>query len=174
MKKIYVTGVSGNGKSAVVKELKKSGLLAFDIEDIENMCYWIDKKTNEVAQDHQPTMEWLNNHDWVCNISLLKDLLDQYPNQTIIISGITGNQDEYLKLFDKVILLQSQKDIFLNRIKNRHLNPDENSFGKNQVERDFVENIYEEFEAKLIKEGAIPINSELPINKVVAEILTKI
>ena len=173
MEKIYITGVSGTGKSAIAKELKKRGLFAFDIEEIEGMCYWIDRKTQEQVADYNPTTDWLETHDWICDIKKLKELLET-DKDTIIITGITGNQDDYLKLFDKIFLLQSTEETFVNRMALRHLKPAENSYGQHPAERDFAIRNYKNFEDKMLALGTIPINSEYSISEVANEILKKI
>ncbi len=51
-KSIFVTGVPGSGKSAVCEELKKLGYRAYDIEEMQGLFLMINKKTGEIAKDH--------------------------------------------------------------------------------------------------------------------------
>ncbi len=173
MKKIYITGVSGTGKSAIAKELKKRGVFAFDIEEVEGMCYWVDKKTQEQDINYSPTMDWLEAHDWICDTKKLKELLAS-EKDIIIATGITGNQDEYLNLFDKIFLLQSEEETFTNRMASRHLQPGENSYGQYPAEREFAIRNYKNFENKMIALGAILVNAELSLSEVADQILSKI
>ncbi len=171
--KIYVTGISGSGKSAIAKEFKSRGVFAFDIEEIEDLCYWIDKNTKEKADDYSPTMTWLKDHDWVCNFESLQKILKN--NQGLLIAtGITGNQDEFLHLFDKIFLLQSPDNILAQRMEARHMNPGENAFGKYDEEREFALSGRREFEIRMIKRGAIPIDSNKDIAEVASKILSEI
>jgi broad-specificity NMP kinase len=169
--KVYITGVSGNGKTAIVKEFNKRGVVAFDIEEIEGLCAWVNRETQKSGDEYFPTMEWLQTHDWICKIDKLKEFLGAYKD--VIVTGITTNQDDFLDLFDKVFLLQSGKETFLKRLETRHLNPGENTFGKNQVERDYVVSGFLDFEQKLIKHGAISINSESTISVMADQIILK-
>ena len=173
MKKIYITGISGTGKSATAKELEKRGIFAFSIDEIDGLCNWIDRKTQKIANDYQPTLDWLNAHDWICDIEKLKQLLNTDKN-VVIATGISTNQDEYLNLFDKIFLLQCSEKTFMDRMEHRHKKPNENSFGKHQAEREYAAAIYKDFEEKLLKLGAVSINAENPIEVVADEIISKI
>ncbi len=42
MKKIYITGISGTGKSTIIEKLIKKGINAIDLDS--NFCCWKDKK----------------------------------------------------------------------------------------------------------------------------------
>lgn len=172
-KKIYITGISGSGKSAIAKELKNRGIFAFDIEQADGLCSWVDKKTHQRVSDYIPTRDWLEAHDWICDEEKLKEHINT-AKDTIIVTGIATNQDDYLKLFDKIFLLQCKEKTFLNRLETRHTKPGENGFGKLAAEREYALKGYRDFEDKMIKVGAIPINAELPITEVADKILSKV
>lgn len=170
MAKYYITGVSGVGKSAVVQELNKKSIPSFDIDAVENLCEWRNKISNEVA-DYYPGigMEWLKAHDWICNTTMLKKLIDSQKNN-VVIAGVASNQEEYLDLFDKIFLLQCQPETFLHRINNRT----ENDFAKNKSEQDHILGWYKDYEIRMIKHGAIPIDTEKSLDQVVEQILSLI
>jgi broad-specificity NMP kinase len=172
MKKIYITGTPGTGKSTIVKEFNKRGIFAFDIDEVEGLCSWVDKKTQKKIIEHIPTKCWLKAHDWICDTDKLKKILDKQKG-TVIVTDISGNQDDYLKLFDKVFLLKCDENTFLKRLENRHLKG-ENNFGKNPEERDYILSWYKDFEEKMINKGVIQINTEASIDATVDEILSKI
>ena len=48
MNKFFITGISGVGKSAVVEELEKRGIKAFDL-DAMDLCLWKNKASGEYA-----------------------------------------------------------------------------------------------------------------------------
>ena len=173
MKKIYITGISGTGKSAIAKELEKRGVLAFSIDEVDDLCHWVDRKTGKITHDYEPTRDWLDAHDWICDIEKLKKLLSG-EKEVVIATGISTNQDEYLNLFDKILLLRCSEKTFMDRMEKRHTIPGENTFGKYQAERDYAGAIYQDFEEKLLKLGAISINVENPIDMVADEIISKI
>ena len=172
MKKVYITGVPGIGKSAVAKELNERGIFAFDIDLADWLCDWRNKKTNEkVNGDGEHTIEWLKENVWVCDAEKLKEILSQNKKNIVVAAGIARNQNDYLDLFDKVFLLQCSEKTFLDRMANRK---GHDEFGKSQEERQYVLHFYKDFEQKLIARGAIIINAEEPIEVIVDAIISKI
>ncbi len=171
MKRIYITGVPGIGKSTVVEELNKRGIFAFDIDFAEGLCDWRNEKTNEkVNGDGAHTIEWLNENVWVCDKEKLQEILNQ-DKEIIVAAGIARNQNDYLDLFDTVFLLQCNEKTFLDRMANRK-GIDE--FGKTEEERQYVLNFYKDFEQRLIARGAIVVNAEEPLETVVDAIISRI
>lgn len=171
MKKIYITGVPGIGKSTVAKELNKRGIFTFDIDFVEGLCDWRNKKTNEkIDGDNKPNIEWLQAHDWVCNVEKLKEILNQ-DKKIIVAVGIAANQNRYLDLFDKIFLLQCKEKTFLDRMANRKGG---NEFGEFPEERQYVLNFYKDFEQSLIARGAIVVNAEESPEVMVNSIISKI
>jgi adenylylsulfate kinase-like enzyme len=47
MRKVYITGVSGTGKTTTAKELQKRGFYVISIDEVDNLCSWIDQETGE-------------------------------------------------------------------------------------------------------------------------------
>ena len=182
MKKVYITGVPGIGKSTIVKELNKRGIFAFDIDFAEGLCDWRNEKTNEKVNGDGPhTIEWLRENVWFCDGEKLKELLSQdkpsfakgydRAREIIVAAGIAKNQNEYLDLFDKVFLLQCSEETFLSRMANRK---GDNEFGKSELERQYVLNFYKDFEQKLIARGAVVINAEEPLEVILNNIISKV
>lgn len=166
MTKIYVTGVSGTGKSTLTKELNKHGIAAFDMDLVENLCYWKNRKTGESA-DYRSGIgrDWIEAHEWLCDVEKLKELLN--TSDTIVILGLAANQKEYLYLFDKIILLHCNKEAFLYRLKTRE---GKDEFAKNPSEQEYILSWYENFEKDMISHGALPVSTEEPLSSVVGEI----
>lgn len=172
-KRVYITGVSGTGKSAIAQELEKRGFSAFSIDEMDGLCNWVDREKKQIDNNYVPNLDWLNAHDWICDIEKLKSILN-VDKDLIIVTGISTNQDDYLNFFDMILLLQCNENTFMQRMEHRHKNPQGNNFGKYQVERDYAGAIYKDFENKLLKIGAISINAENPLEVVADEIISKI
>jgi len=64
---VYVTGLSGTGKSAVCRELKRRGYEAHDTDE-EGNAVWVNRETGEVtaaagaADRSRPG--WLDDQEW--------------------------------------------------------------------------------------------------------------
>jgi dephospho-CoA kinase len=171
MKKIYITGISGSGKSAISEELNKKGIYSIDIDSSKyGLCNWKNKKTKEnVYFEHGMSNDWMKAHGWYCDVEKLKELFD-VPNDIVVAVGITTNQNEYLNMFDKVFLLQCSEKTILNRLDTRI----SNDFGKHPLEKEHVLDFYGDFEKDLIARGAIPINTEESLDVVVSNIISNI
>lgn len=171
--KIYITGIPGTGKSALVKELKKRGIFAFDIDEVEGLCSWVNKETGGKVFDYTPTRAWLAAHEWVCDSEKLKEFLAK-GGELVVSAGVAGNQNTYLDLFDKVFLLQSPKDVLMQRLKTRHISSGENSFGKFEEERDYVLSNFQQFEQDLVSRGALLVDSNKDISEVATTVLHEV
>ena len=170
MKKIFITGVSGVGKTAVIKEFQNRGFCAFDMDRVPGLCYWKNKQSGEKISYKGRSREWLDANAWICDITELKDFLDKRDEEIVIMAGITSNSGEYLNLFDQVFLLQIGKETLVHRINTRT----EHDFGKAPAEKERILTTYKAREESLIQEGAISINAEYPSPVIVDAIVSKI
>ena len=163
--KIYITGVSGTGKSTVANKLKEKGLEVISIDE-ESFCAWFNKKDQSpVEGDQILNKEFVSMNDWVCNILQLRNAIEGKEN--IVVVGIASNQNEYLKYFDKVILLQCDPGIFIERLNKR----EDNDFGKDTMVQEWLKSWYEDFDDKLLLNNAVAINANQTIEDVVADVI---
>ena len=155
MKKFYITGVSGTGKTAISKVLNERNIYSFDIDAIPDLCHWVNKESGKQA-------------DWspgICNPEMLQDLLKK-QTQDVVVVGVASNQDDYLDLFDEVFLLQSSEETFLDRIRRR----EDNEFGKDSAEQEIILSYYKDFEKSLLNKGVISVNTEDSISDAIEKI----
>ncbi len=167
MKKIYITGVSGTGKTTIATELTKRGYYAISLDEAEGLCSWVNQ---ESGQKHKGEAElnpdFVDKHDWICDIKLLKELMDK-GNDSVFVLGLAGNQDDFLGLFDKILLLECSPETFCARIDQRN----DNDFGKHPEIRQQILGRYKAYANKLLAQGAISINTEMPLKDVVGEVI---
>ncbi|MGD0577057.1 MAG: AAA family ATPase, partial [Candidatus Staskawiczbacteria bacterium] len=168
--KVYITGASGTGKSTIAEELNKRNIFSFDIDVVEGLCDWRHKETLEKPRTKYHSGDWLEAHDFFCDVEKLKKLLD-VDKEFVVAVGVASNQNDFLHLFDKVFLLQCGEEIFLNRLNAR---TGEDVFGRGKDEQEYLLGWHKNFEKDLIEHGAIPINTNKQIGKVVDEIIFKI
>lgn len=169
MSNIYITGVSGTGKTTIAKILKERGVKAYSTDEVPGLCHWENKVDRKIV-DYEAKLdqEFINSHTWVCNIDHLKQLMNQEEN--VVILGMTGNQDEFLSLFDKVILLQCSPEIFIDRIQNR----EDNTFGKDKTAQEYILSMYKTFNTEMMENEAVVINTENPLDIVIKEIINEL
>lgn len=167
MNKIYITGISGTGKSTVAKELHKKGYSVISIDETPDLCFWINKETKErVFGDHKLDKNFIDSHNWICNIEHLKKLILN-NTKPLFATGVVSNQADFIDLFDKTILLQCKPETFISRIENRK----DNDFGKDKTAQEVILGWYKKFENELLEKGAISISTEDSLEEVVNNII---
>ena len=123
MPSIFVTGISGAGKSTVREELCRRGLLAYDTDEHE-IAQWRNKVTGEItpliAEVHR-TPEFLLQNDWSSDPERVRQLAEDDEERTVFLCGSVGNDEEVWHFFDKVFLLSIDEATM------RHRLSDENS-----------------------------------------------
>ena len=169
MSKIYITGISGTGKTSIANRLNEKGIKAFSIDEVPDLCHWVSKVDGKIV-DYEAKLDrtFIESHQWVCNIGTLKNLIDQ--KGTVVVLGLAENQNEFLPLFDKVILLRCKPETFLKRINERK----DNVFGQDKSAQEYLLSTYEKYENDMLQNGAVSINVEEPLNTVIENILREI
>lgn len=170
MKRFYITGVSGTGKSTTGEALQKRGFHVIDIDDhVYNLCKWVHKNTGEIAQTHSSTdNQFFKNHKRICDREKLIELMND--KQIVFVVGLTDNQSEILDLFDKIFLLSCDENTLIHRIVNRT----NNFFGKHESEQKMILMGYKKYEKEMLDLGAISITTNKPLNEIVEEIIINI
>lgn len=169
---IYVTGISGSGKSAVCEELKKRGYEAHEGDD--NLSAFYHKETG-VMVDRPTTVtdrtpEWRDQHQWKMSRDKLLKLKKDSANKPVFVCGVAANEDEYLDVFDKVFALMLDLETMKHRIKTR-IN---NDFGKSKHEMDTLIQWHQDTERYYRVAGAHTIDAANPLSEVVDQILSNL
>ncbi len=170
MKKIYITGVSGTGKTTIAHELEKKGYLVVSIDEVPNLCSWTHKKTGEKhgGKDTPLTKQFVDEHDWICDVEYLSKLLNKDSDVAFVL-GMAGNQNEFLSSFDEILLLECSPEIFSARIDARA----DNDFGKDPEIKDQILNRYKSYAEEMLSKGAVSINTDRPIETVVEDVIAQ-
>ena len=134
--KVFITGISGTGKTTTLAELQKHGYVVIDL-DATGMCRWKNKATGEITE-YGPVgrdYQWLTEHGWYCDIPTLKTLLSSMrEDKDVFVSGITENIEDVIHEFDKVFILTADDTVIKDRLSKRS----NNHFAKNEDEQAFV------------------------------------
>ena len=102
---ILLFGPSRSGKSYLTNEFTKMGLLAIDLEKVNNLIKWYSDKTGEMISKHKAstTPDWYKTHHFLINRKDTAEFLKAQPD--CIILAHAWNILECLDLFDKIVYL---------------------------------------------------------------------
>lgn len=165
--KILITGMSGTGKTTLMKYFKEKGYDVFGLDEEPGLCNFVNKDTGEIfSEETTLNKSFIDQHDWVCNISQLEKLL--MGERNIFVFGSADNLEDIVSRFDKVFLLHVEPKVFLSRIEGRT----DNDFGKHPEIQNHILETYEQYENNLKKLGAIPIYTGRSLKKVYEEIIS--
>ena len=160
--KIYVTGAVGTGKTSIAAALAATGINAVDTDELS---HWENKLMGERTEwEPGGSDEWYGAHAWVCDVDRLKSILAKTENAAAI--GHASNQEEYLKLFDKVFVLSCSPETVVSRIEQRT----NNDFGKHPSDMKRLLEWHKGFEAWMVEKGAEVLNTERPLEEIVRDI----
>lgn len=167
MSKVFITGISGTGKTAIAKALKERGINAIDMDE-DDLCYWMNNEDGKkVDYEAELNKEFIDSHVWICDIKKLKNMLAE---GVTVMLGHPENVDEILSLFDKFILLQCPPDIFMKRILKR----EDNDYGKHEAAQQHILNTYKKFENDVLGKGAISISVEGSLDEAVGKVIEEL
>ncbi len=168
MKKIFVTGIAGAGKSTLAKVLKERGFNTIDVDHIPNLCAWTNNKTGEKAFATNPDNAFIDEHEYKCDMSALKSLMAEFQDD-VFVFGSVGDNSDFIPLFDTLVLLQCKPETVRHRLQSRETN----AFGKEGEVQSRMLEWKKIFDDLMLKAGAVPISTETEI-EVVADKVTEL
>jgi shikimate kinase len=115
MKRIFITGMSGTGKSSVIEALRAREFAAIDT-DYDEWC----------------ELSFLNGQsEWIWREDRMHNLLVTPLKSALFVSGCRSNQGKFYRYFDYKILLSAPLEVMLERVAQRCSNP----YGKSEPEQ---------------------------------------
>jgi len=170
---IYVTGVSGSGKSAVRTELMKRGYKAFGTDEDGIATFYnnetgkmIDNPTN--AQGRSP--EWYAHHTWKMCRQRVERLALQGKDNPVFLCGGAANDEEVWDLFSQIVALIIDEATLKKRITTRTTN----DMGKLPHEYASILEWQKRAEAYYQRINAVLVDATQGIEAVVDEIVEKV
>jgi dephospho-CoA kinase len=144
---IFVTGMSGAGKSTVLRELARLGFETVDT-DYGPWC--------RVADGAR-----------VWDEPKMSSLLAMQRAGVLYVSGTVSNQGQFYDRFDAVVLLSAPHHILFQRLQTRTTN----DYGKREAEREEIGHHIRTVEPLLRKSSTHEVDTTSPVSAVVARLI---
>jgi shikimate kinase len=157
MSKVFVTGISGTGKSSALAELRRRGYRAVDTDDPG----W-----REYRKYVQPIDE-LHRGEWLWVEERMTALLDLDDGRSLFVGGGARNQSNFYNRFDAVVLLSAPADVLLDRVARRTTN----NYGKTGLERAEILADLAEVEPLLRQSCTHELDGSRPLDEVVVDLI---
>ena len=166
---VYITGVSGSGKSSIRNALRTLGYETYDVDETDISIITELKTGNlvEMAPANLRENDWFRRHSWTILPSAINRLKDLSDNKLVFLCGAAKNDKNYWDIFDLVICLDINEKELRRRIANRK----DNDYGKNSLELQEILNWHGVATENYRALGAHVIDAERPINEVTIMIL---
>jgi dephospho-CoA kinase len=139
--KVLVTGMSGTGKSSVLRVLAGRGHRVVDTDTEE----W---------------SEWVGD-GWNWREDAISALLDGHERGDLFLAGCHTNQGRFYDRLDAVVLLSAPAEVLLERIDAR----DDNPYGKSDEERALVLRHLAEVEPLLRATATAELDATAPLDE---------
>ncbi len=160
MKRVFLTGMSGTGKSAVISELAARGYKAVDT-DYDGWSALVEVPAGRGQFGPR------GKHDWLWQEDRIARLLATEDADVLFISGGASNQVKFYNQFDHIVLLTAPASVITERLVTRTNNP----YGKHPDELARVLALKETVEPMLRRVADLEIDTSLPVDRVVEKIL---
>jgi len=143
--RVLVTGMSGTGKSSVLRVLAQRGHRVVDT-DTDEWSEWT------VDDEGEP--------DWIWREDAIAGLLAGHDGGHLFVAGCRTNQGRFYDRFDAVVLLSAPAETLLARIDDRSDNP----YGKRDEEREAVLRHLEQVEPLLRATATAELDATAPLD----------
>ncbi len=159
MKRVLLTGMSGTGKSSVIRELAARGFKAIDTDSDEWSAF-------ADAVPPRPT----GDPDWVWREDRIHRLLSEEDADVLFVGGCKTNQSKFYPQFDHVILLSAPAAVIVGRLATRSSNP----YGKDPDEVAEVLTFVDTVEPLLRRSATLEIDTSAPLGDVVEAVIAHV
>lgn len=157
---MFLTGMSGTGKSAVITELAARGYKAIDT-DYDGWSELVDVPASAGLTGVGEGKDWLWREDRIARLLSTEDA------DVLFISGGASNQGKFYAQFDHIVLLTAPTAVMRERLANRTNNP----YGKDPDELARVIALKETVEPLLRRIADVEIDTSVPLDEVVEKII---
>jgi len=156
-KTVFITAVSGSGKSTVCKALRELGYEAYDIESIPGLYTLVDEKTGkQIPGKNIGDLARNTDGEWVCDLEKLKSIIAGQQSEIAFYCGGTSRTEEMMAEFDHTVILRVSDETTLTRLSTRSAD----EFGGTEDVRKWVLSWKHRVETDWLAAGGISIDAE--------------
>ncbi len=174
---IYLTGLSGTGKSTILRELAKLGYTVHGVDE-ESYADWVHRSTGIIekypsdADTESDIHSWYSSHRWVLSPARILALREEADSREspIILAGVAEGEQEIWDAFHLVFALCADDATLSTRIAART----GNAFGKTTDELNAILGWNDGYRDRYLSYGAVVVEATRPLNRVVETIATSI
>lgn len=159
MKRVLLTGMSGTGKSTLIRELDALGYMAIDL-DGDEWSEWIQVDGDGPEGPNA-------GRDWIWQEDRVQRLLSTEDADVLFVSGCASNQGTFHPQFDYIILLSAPDHLIVERLTTRTTN----AYGKHPDELAQVLYYAQTIEPLLRRAASHEVDTSMPLTDVVKTIL---
>jgi shikimate kinase len=156
MQRVLITGMSGTGKSSVIRELAERGYKAVDTDWNPD---W--ETPPEAGSPHSDGAGWVWREDRISELLAVED------TDVLFVSGCVPNQSRFYPRFDHIVLLTASPELTIERLAGRT----DNAYGKSAEEVAEVLRYKSSVEPMLRSVATEEIDTATPQSEVVERIL---
>lgn len=162
---VFITAVSGSGKSTVSRALSDLGYESYDLESIPGLFSLVYENTDKPIEGKSVgDITEKEEGEWICNLEKLRQIIAAQKSKVAFYCAGTSRTEELMKEFDQTIILQVSDKTTLERLSTRK--PHE--FGGKSEVREWVLTWKHQLETDWLAAGGVGISAE-PEPKIVAQ-----
>jgi broad-specificity NMP kinase len=169
--KCLVIGRAGSGKSSVANEIKGRGYNAFDADKVPGLARWEDAASGQPKRPNDVSFVDSSKFHWNWQTEKMTGLLAS--EESLFLCGGADNDLSFVPSFDQTFVLNVSPEVQTKRLESLERNQ-ENLYATHP---DMIPIVLAE-QAELVqaaaKLGAIAINADQALDKVVDEILSHV
>jgi dephospho-CoA kinase len=159
MKSVLITGMSGTGKSEVIRELALRGYPAVDL-DTPDWSEWVDADPADALTPRK-------GKDWLWREDAVRKLLSEHRTGPLFVSGCAENMSRVFSLIDMIVLLSAPLNVIMTRLQARA----PGAYGSTCAEQRKVRELISTIEPLLRDRADYEIDTARPVDATVDEIL---